>query len=136
MSINFSFMKITTERLEQVLQELGVKKPDFLSHFNLSKQNYQHWKERGIPGNRLIAICSYLGINLDRLSGKKAKKGADQTFTSNKLDRLDIYELIEEMPDNLMNSVRMAIMYVQDVGGFKVTKQKKKSPQPQLSKQS
>jgi len=109
MSINFSFMKVTTERLEQVLQELKVEKSVFISDFNLSKQNYQHWKERGIPGNRLISICGYLGITLDELTGKKIKKAESKTFTSSKADRFDIFNEIETMSPGRLDEFRLAI---------------------------
>jgi hypothetical protein len=136
MSVNFSVMKVTIERLEQVLQGLRVEKSVFMSDFNLSKQNWQHWKERGIPGNKIIPICGYLGIDLDDLTGKKAKKSASQTFTSDKTDRFDIHEHLDQLPDNLLNSVRIALMYIEDVGEFKwVRKNKKKAQLLPLSKQ-
>ena len=94
MSVNFSFMRVTIERLERVLQDVGVKKEDFMSNFNLSKQNYQHWKERGIPGNKIIPICDYLEISSDQLTGKKTKSQAH----ARKEDRQELYELIDKLP--------------------------------------
>lgn len=136
MSVNFSFMKVTIERLEQVLQLQKVEKSTFMEDFNLSKQNWQHWKERGVPGNRLITICGYLGINLDELTGTKTKKTTEERFTSDKRDRFDIHEHLDQMPENLLNSVRIALMYIEDVGGFKwVRKSKKKAQLLPLSKQ-
>jgi glycyl-tRNA synthetase beta subunit len=130
-------MKVTTERLEQVLRELKVEKSTFMEDFNLSKQNWQHWRERGLPGNRLITICGYLGISLDDLTGTKSKKKSDQLFISDKSDRRDIHEHLDQMPDNLLNSIRIALMYIEDVGEFKwVRKSKKKAPLLPLSKQS
>lgn len=136
MPVNFSFMKVTIERLEQVLKERKVEKSVFMTDFNLSKQNWQHWKERGVPGNKIIPICGYLGISLDELTGKKTKKTSGQPFTSDKPDRLDIHEHLDQLPDNLLNSVRLALMYVEDVGEFKwVRKSKKKGQLLPLSKQ-
>jgi hypothetical protein len=136
MSVNFSVMKVTIERLEQVLKERKVEKSTFMDDFNLSKQNWQHWRERGLPGNRLITICGYLGISLDDLTGSKIKKNTEKLFTSDKSDRFDIHEHLDQMPENLLNSVRIALMYIEDVGGFKwVRKSKKKAQLLPLSKQ-
>jgi hypothetical protein len=136
MPVNFSFMKVTIERLEQLLKGLEVEKSVFMADFNLSKQNWQHWKERGVPGNKIIPICGYLGVSLDELTGTKPKKSAGEPFTSDKSDRRDIHEQLDLMPENLLNSVRIALMYIEDVGEFKwVRKSKKKAQLLPLSKQ-
>lgn len=112
MLVNFSFMKVTMERLEQVMAGLKVSKADFMTGMNLSKQNYQHWKERGIPGNKLIPVCTFLGISLDELTGKKTKKSSsDPAFTSDKEDRIDIHELVDSLPPKLLNRARAALQF-------------------------
>jgi len=109
MSVNFSVMKVTIDRLEQVLKEHKVEKSTFMEDFNLSKQNWQHWKERGIPGNRLISICTYLGISLDELTGAQAKKAESKNFISSKTDRFDIFHEIEALPAARLDEIRLAL---------------------------
>jgi len=131
MSVNFLVMKITIERLEQVLREQEVGKADFMSHFNLSKQNWQHWRERGVPGNKIIPICEFLEISLDELTGKKPKKVSNPTLPSPyKEDRQAIHDLIDSLPPKLIEKARAALelFVVEDPAGVsQVRKERKKT---------
>lgn len=115
MSVNFSVMKVTIERLEQVLRERNVSKSDFMTHFHLVKQGWQHWRERGIPANKTIPICEYLEISLEELTGKKSKKTQSHAPSSQKEDRQDLHADIDALPAEFIGDARHFIRYVKNL---------------------
>ena len=111
MRVNFLFMgnKLTVQQLERALKERGIRKDDFMAELSLSKQRYQNWKNRGIPGNELQGISSYMKISIDELMGQNAPKPQYRS------DRQDIHETINRLPSRLLNKARLALeLFVED----------------------
>jgi SOS-response transcriptional repressor LexA len=68
--VNFLFMNTKHEtilRLEQRLEELGVRRSDFLRDHKIESQNYNNWRERGIPQGKIEIIAGWAGLSYSQL---------------------------------------------------------------------
>ena len=48
------------QRVEAVLEIKRIKKNDFLRAMNIESQGYNNWRNRGIPGKRLLDVSRYI----------------------------------------------------------------------------
>lgn len=53
----------TYERLQRVMTRRGVKAVDLYRTLKISKQNFSHWKQRGVPDKYLLSIAEHLRCN-------------------------------------------------------------------------
>lgn len=84
------------DRLKQVLNEKGIKVPEFQRMINISSQTWNNWNKRDIPAKMIFPIAEALQINTDWLA-----KGIGEKYSSNQPDRSRTYflqNLIEESP--------------------------------------
>lgn len=93
--------KLTVQQLESALKEHRLNKADFLRDLSISKQRYQNWKIRGIPANELPGIAQYTKISMDDLMG-----------TNYKVDRKDIHDEIDRLPEHLLDKARHMLEYI------------------------
>lgn len=80
----------------------------------------------------VIAFAGFLDVLPKEIDPRLDKIEIVKRTYPGKPDRLDIHKWIDEMPDNLMQSVRVALMYIEDVGGFKFERKSKKKGQQLL----
>jgi hypothetical protein len=85
LNVNFMFMrkKINEEikkgafsRMESVLREKNIKPADFQKTLNIDSQNWNNWKNRGLPSNEFIRIAAIIGVKTDWLAVGKGEKYA------------------------------------------------------------
>lgn len=81
--VNFLFMDKQKEkeakvagfrRLVQVLNEQGIKTPDFQRRLGIQSQDWTNWRNRGIPAKEIIRVSGMLGLYPDWLAIGKGEK--------------------------------------------------------------
>jgi len=58
----------TIQRLEAALSERNIKLSQFCDSIEISRQAYQGWKTRGIPGSRMWDIAREIGVDAQWLA--------------------------------------------------------------------
>lgn len=72
MAVNYLVMgyKLTTKRLDKVIADNGIDRPALFGKLNISKQRWQHWKNRGIPDGMVPVISKETGLSIEYLLGQ------------------------------------------------------------------
>lgn len=65
-------------RLVKILQEKGIAIPDFQRTMDISSQNWNNWRTRGMPSDAIFKVAEYLKINPVWL-----KSGTGQQYLTN-----------------------------------------------------
>jgi len=62
------------KRVEQELKAKGIAVPDFQKTLDIDSQNWNNWKNRGLPSVQTIIIGGVLGLNSDWIATGKGEK--------------------------------------------------------------
>ena len=102
MKVNFVFMKNLaknelTAKYETRLKEIGITKSDFMSHFNLTSQRYNNWRNRGIPKGLIIDAADFAQLDAGELKEGKIVPIRPNT-PSDSSDSLETVTRVQELP--------------------------------------
>lgn len=70
-------MSESTERLENLLKERGMKPAEFKKKFDVSPQNYVNWKNRGIPHNEILRLAEFFNVDANWLATGVESKNSE-----------------------------------------------------------
>lgn len=62
------------EKILGVMDERSIKPSDFQSSFGLSGQQWNHWKNRGVPGKEIPKLAKFFDLNIEWLITGKGDK--------------------------------------------------------------
>lgn len=82
--VNFLFMaKLKQiEIIEEILEHQGISIPEFQKMMGIQSQHWNNWKNRGVPGNRLISVAGTLHTTVEELApGLKKNEAKHQKAT-------------------------------------------------------
>lgn len=70
-------MSESTDRLEKLINERGIRLADFKRNFNVSPQNYVNWKNRGIPHNEVLRLAEFFNVDANWLATGVESKSSE-----------------------------------------------------------
>lgn len=74
---------VAFQRMITVLNENGIKKPEFQRTLKIESQDWNNWKNRGLPDKEFIRVSKLLGLNIDWLASGKGEKYSMKIDESN-----------------------------------------------------
>jgi hypothetical protein len=95
-------MSDSTDRLENLIKERGIRIPDFKKKFNVSPQNYVNWKKRGIPHSEILRLSEFFNVDANWLATGVESKSSD---VENALKTL------ENPEHSKLSSVKLGLLY-------------------------
>lgn len=80
------------ERIEKLAAERNMKMADFKRKIGITAQQYNHWKNRGVPMDYMIKIADLFSVDVNWLAtGQKAKsKEAEEALAILKAENVNL----------------------------------------------
>jgi hypothetical protein len=83
------------QRIEQVLNEKGIKNPEFQKLVGIQSQHWNNWKIRGVPSKMIFSVATALGLNAEWIATGKGEKYSMQIKDHN---AEYLFNLVERPP--------------------------------------
>ncbi len=93
--LNFKFMnefKTDIQRIERVLKEKDMSKPEFQKKLHFESQHWNNWRHRGISRKRLEQMAKYLSVSMDWLATGEAKYSPSWLTQENNIKENGVHE--------------------------------------------
>lgn len=99
------------ERIEKLAAERNMKMAEFKRKIGITAQQYNHWKNRGVPMDYMIAIADLFSVDVNWLAtGQKAKsKEAEDALAVLKAENVNLSSVKIGLLAELFGLVKMDV---------------------------